>query len=101
MDVIIAKMGSVLNMRKWFKAKQYGLGWVPASIEGWAVLCTYIAICIYIFAKIDYSSHSNSDTLIGFAVPFIVLTLILIIICYVKGEKPYFRWGEKNGTNKK
>lgn len=100
-DVLIVKTVFVLNMEKWFKAKRYGLGWVPASPEGWIVLFVYLALAIFFFRKVDATSHSNSDTLIGFALPFIVLTIILIIICYLKGDKPYWRWGDQNGTDKK
>lgn len=100
-DVLIVKTDSVLNMKKWFKAKKYGLGWVPASTEGWIVLFVYIALSIFFFRKVDVSSHSNSDTLIGFALPFTVLTIILIIVCYLKGDKPHWRWGDQDGTDKK
>jgi hypothetical protein len=70
------------NKKLWFKRKTYGLGWTPCSWEGWLVLIIYLIIIISIFRKIDLNSHSGSDTLIGFALPFIVLTIILIIICY-------------------
>lgn len=77
----------------WFKRKLYGWGWTPSSWEGWLTLLVYLGILYFFFIKIDTNSHSVSDTLIGFALPFIILTSILIFICYKKGEKPKWQWG--------
>lgn len=84
----------------WFKAKRYGWGWVPSSWEGWTVLFVYLILMILFFLQSDKMSHSGSDTLIGFTVPFIIATCILIAICYKKGDRAYWRWGEENGTDK-
>lgn len=77
----------------WFKRKLYGWGWTPVRWQGWAVLAAYILVLWYIFRDIDQSSHSGSDTLIGFAAPLVVATGILIYICYKKGESPRWQWG--------
>lgn len=77
----------------WFKRKLYGYGWTPVKWQGWLVVTVYLVLIWYFFMRADASSHSNSDTLIGFAVPFIIATSILIYICYAKGEKPSWRWG--------
>lgn len=79
----------------WFKSKLYGWGWMPVRWQGWAVVGVYLLAIIKIFLAIDATSHSNSDTLIAFSLPFIILTTILIVICYVKGEWPHWQWGEK------
>ncbi len=77
----------------WFKAKMYGWGWTPVSWEGWVVLLLYVVGMILQFRTIDAISHSGSDTLINFAIPFIINTIFLLIICYCRGEKP--KWSEK------
>ena len=79
----------------WFKAKWFGWGWRPVSWEGWAVTALYLFIIITKFQEIDAKSHSGSDTLIGFALPFILYTVGLLIICYLTGEKPHWSWGWK------
>ncbi|MES2060040.1 MAG: hypothetical protein V4438_03355 [Patescibacteria group bacterium] len=79
----------------WFKAKRYGYGWTPCSMEGALVLLLYIWSGINIFILIDSRSHSGSDTLISFAPVFLALTLMLYTICVWKGEKPRWRWGGK------
>ena len=78
----------------WFKRKRYGWGWTPCSWEGWLVLAAYLILMIDTFKNIDAVQHSGSDTLINFAPRFIILTLALIFICYKKGEKPKWSWGE-------
>ena len=78
----------------WFRAKNYGWGWYPVSWQGWLVMLVWIAFLVKIFIKADLASHSGSDTLINFAIPFIVSTIIFLAICYKKGEKPEWRWGK-------
>mgnify|MGYP001568499764 CR=1 FL=1 len=78
----------------WFKAKLYGWGWYPSTWQGWLVLLTWVIIEIALFLNIDKNSHSVSDTLINFIPISIVLIIILIIICYIKGERPRWRWGK-------
>jgi phosphatidylserine synthase len=82
----------------WFRRKTYGWGWTPASWEGWLVMLVYFCLIIAIFQRIDAHSHSGSDTLIGFAVPFIALTVLLLLITYMKGEPPRWQWGQKDDT---
>ncbi|MBP6044887.1 MAG: hypothetical protein WBC38_04000 [Microgenomates group bacterium] len=79
---------------KWFKSKNYGWGWYPATWQGWLVLFTFLVIEIWNFMWLDSISHSNSDTLRLFLIQSIVLTLVLIAICYKTGEKPRWRWGK-------
>ena len=85
-----------METKLWFKAKGYGWGWTPASWEGWLVLAAYAALLVRIFWDIDRVSHSASDTLIDFAPRFLLVTAVLYWICWVKGEKPRWRWGNKD-----
>lgn len=83
------------NKYVWFKAKHFGWGWYPSSWEGWLVMLVWIGLNLKVFLQIDKSSHSSSDTLIAFSLPFIISTIILIAICYKKGEKPKWSWSWK------
>lgn len=78
----------------WFKAKRYGYGWTPATWQGWLVLIVYILVVIENFWRIDSRSHSVSDTLINFVPPTLLFTMLLIFICYWRGEQPRWRWGK-------
>jgi uncharacterized membrane protein YhaH (DUF805 family) len=77
--------------RIWFPAKRYGWGWgPPVKWQGWVVLILWIAVltCGAIFLA---GRHW-----VAYAVFLVIMAAILIAICYAKGEKPRWRWGEKN-----
>jgi len=85
----------------WFKRKLFGWGWTPARWQGFVVVLIYVVALIYIFTRVDRSSHSVSDTLFGIFVPFVFVTLVLIGIGYWKGERPKWMWGlPKNNKDK-
>ena len=79
----------------WFKAKEYGWGWTPCTWQGWMILIIYIIVTVSNFIVIDKTSHSVSDSLINFCPNLFVNTLSLVLICYLSGEKPHWRWGKK------
>ena len=80
----------------WFKAKLYGWGWTPAVWQGWLVILVYIALVLtLVFTREDVipgNPDSGSNFLV-FGLPIILLTGLLIFICYKKGEKPRWQWG--------
>ncbi len=78
----------------WFKAKRYGWGWTPATWQGWLILAAFVAVVVYDFLRVDAASHSVSDTLINWVPDALGLTLILIVICSMTGERPRWRWGD-------
>lgn len=84
-----------MEKKYWFKAKQYGWGWYPATWQGWAILAMYIFAALTTSLYIDAHEHSVSDSLMGFFPIIYILTVFLIIICYKTGEKPGWRWGQK------
>jgi RsiW-degrading membrane proteinase PrsW (M82 family) len=77
----------------WFKAKHYGWGWYPCSWEGWLIIVLFLAIFLPVMRLM-----TNSNSLMWAASGFLIigiLIIILLIICYKKGEKPGWRWGKK------
>ena len=76
-----------MNKKIWFKAKKFGLGWRPITWQGWIITAAYVIAIVSVFRKVDAGSHSNSDTLIGFALPFILITAIFLLICYRTGDR--------------
>jgi hypothetical protein len=77
----------------WFPAKRYGWGWGPPTAwQGWMVLIVWAAVfTVGIFVL----------RLRGFSVPAhivwaIAMSLVLVVICYLKGEPPRWRWGDRS-----
>jgi hypothetical protein len=71
----------------WFKPKKYGIGYDPASPEGWLSLGVYLVSVVFAFISTKIVSHSVSDMLFAFIPRFILLTVILIYIVNLKAEK--------------
>lgn len=75
----------------WFPAKRFGWGWgVPTRWQGWVVLVLFAGLVLA-----GVGTVLPSYGAIGFAAYTGVLTLVLAVICWVKGERPQWRWGEK------
>ncbi len=72
----------------WFKRKSYGWGWTPCTWEGWVVLLGWVTVLYFIVENVKY--EQNTHFLIIF-----LMTVLLIGICYKKGEKPKWQWGSK------
>lgn len=79
----------------WFKRKIYGWGWYPATWEGWIVMLIYIGAVFSFALTIDETSPPR-EFVFTFFLPFTLLTITLITLCYKKGEKPKWQWGNKD-----
>lgn len=72
----------------WFKRKLYGWGWTPCTWEGWLVIIVWLFFFLVATSNFDHEWMKN--------ILFIILsTLILLYICYKKGEKPRWQWGKR------
>lgn len=81
----------------WFRAKKYGWGWgLPITWQGWAVFIAYFAFIIWDFLRMDEFSNTTSDTARLFPVHVMIATIVFVTIAYLTGEKPKWRWGEKD-----
>lgn len=79
----------------WFKRKLYGWGWTPVKWQGWLVIAVYIALISTLVSIREECIPGNPDSgnnTLTFALPIIVLTIILVIVAYKKGEKPRWQW---------
>jgi hypothetical protein len=74
----------------WFKAKCYGFGWYPATWQAWSVLVIWAILFILIVSR----AESEKETMFKVVIPATLITVALIIISYLKGEKPCWRWGK-------
>jgi hypothetical protein len=73
----------------WFPAKRYGWGWgFPVTWQGWLVFAAFFVLLlagIYLFPP--------GQSLAAFFLYVIGLSAVLLVICWLKGEPPRWRWG--------
>ena len=72
----------------WFKRKLYGWGWVPVKWQGWLVLFLWVIFFVFLLEMTENKWQKSSIV--------ILLSIILLLyICYKKGEKPFWQWGKR------
>lgn len=59
------------------------------------MLLWYLGTLYIIFKRVDSVSGSADETFQSVILPFLLVTAILITICYKTGEKPGWHWGDK------
>lgn len=80
--------------RIWFRRKWFGWGWMPITWQGWLATLAYVLTIVPIFQLADKYSHSNSDSLIAFAVPFIGASILFSLLIRATGQwPPRWHWG--------
>ena len=81
----------------WFKRKLYGWGWIPVTWQGWLVIAAFVVYLCWL--AFSLKEHPGQSDVAQFIVEVIVGVVVLIFICYKKGESPKWQWGipkEKN-----
>ncbi len=74
----------------WFPAKRYGWGWgLPSRWQGWVVLLSFFALMAT--AAAIYLPRQQIGAFLACTA---VLTIVLLVICVLKGEPPAWRWGK-------
>lgn len=75
----------------WFPAKTYGYGWGwPCCRQGWLVLSGYVILTLYGIFFIEPAVHP------GWYLAYLsALSVLLCVVCRIKGEVPTWRWGKK------
>jgi hypothetical protein len=74
----------------WFPAKRYGWGWgVPQTWQGWLVIVCYLALVAAGIVAIDPARSPAS--FVGY---LMLLSMLLVAICWATGEPPRWRWGD-------
>jgi hypothetical protein len=73
----------------WFPAKRYGWGWgLPCAWQGWVVLVVWLGL-LFRAAWLTIPGHIKL-----WIASVVVLAAALIVIGFIKGEKPRWRWGD-------
>jgi hypothetical protein len=81
----------------WFPAKKYGWGWgFPICWQGVVVFLVWLA-CQIAGSVLFATRHLNVYLFVGWEM---LVTAALLIIVFIKGEPPRWRWGDKSNTDK-
>jgi len=74
----------------WFPAKKYGWGWgPPCAWQGWVVIAGFAVLLSTAAALFLPGGHFAL-----WIASVLILAAGMIIMGYVKGEKPRWRWGK-------
>ena len=75
----------------WFPAKRYGWGWgLPRTWQGWLVYAAFLALIAA--GAFMFPPRANMAAYVLYVV---ALTVALTAICWLKGEPPRWRWGDR------
>lgn len=75
----------------WFPAKRYGWGWgMPVTWQGKVVFAAF-----FVLLAIGALTLLPRYGQLSFVIFTVILSVILIVICWLKGEPPKWRWGNK------
>jgi hypothetical protein len=81
------------DQRYWFPAKRYGWGWgFPISWEGWLVFAVFLALIVA-----GFFLFPPAKLLMRFVGYTVVVGVLLVVVCWLKGEPPRWRWGNDDG----
>ena len=74
----------------WFPAKRRGWGWgPPVAWQGWVVLALFAFLVVG--GMFVLSPKTNP---LPFAAYLVLLCTLLVIVCWLKGEPPRWRWSK-------
>jgi hypothetical protein len=80
----------------WFKARRYGWGWTPATIEGWTVVAAFLVLAVVGTVVFVHEIGAGADPRragLLFLLWNAVLGGAVTAIAWATGEPPRWRWG--------
>ena len=79
-----------MQSKYWFPAKTYGWGWgLPSSWQGWLVIAAFIGLLVA--GSFAFPPRAALGPYLAYTA---VLCGLLIVVCWLKGEPPRWRWGK-------
>ena len=74
----------------WFPARIYGWGWgLPTVWQGWLVYGMAASLLVAGFFLFPPVAHPLHFQLYTWSV-----VILLVVVCWIKGEPPRWRWGK-------
>jgi hypothetical protein len=77
------------NKAYWFPAKRHGWGWgLPTVWQGWVVVAVF-GLLLVAGAVLLLPGRGQ----VAFVMYSLLLCLLVVAVCWAKGEPPAWRWG--------
>jgi hypothetical protein len=74
----------------WFPAKRYGWGWgLPSAWQGWAVLVVFFVLMAG--GSLVLLPAKGPTIFVAYSA---LLCVLLVVVCWLTGEPPRWRWGK-------
>lgn len=87
--------------RYWFKRRRYGYGWVPTTWQGGLVVAVFLFVLILGLVLLKDVPENTYTKEVGYYLALVFGSAILmILISYLKGPRPKWRWGKKPTDSK-
>lgn len=83
------------NKKLWFRAKRFGWGWTPITWQGWVSTVVFVAFLLSIINSAENWNKTLKEGVVELIIPLVVVTASFFSICFLRGEKPVWRWGRK------
>ena len=83
---------TVRDEQYWFPAKKhFGWGWgLPTAWQGWVVLVVFF--CLIVAGSVVLLPSYDPQVFVAYTV---FLSLLLVAVCWAKGEHPRWHWGKE------
>jgi hypothetical protein len=79
------------DSKYWFPAKPYGWGWgLPCAWQGWLVLAAFLGLLVA--GAVLFPPNGAP---VSYFIYVAVLGALLFGVCWLKGEPPRWRWGNR------
>lgn len=84
----------------WFKAKEYGYGWMPTNGKGWVATLCYTLLILHSVLSFSMNIAENNTASIReffhfLLIPFVLFSVIFYLLTVATGEPVKWRWGDK------
>ena len=84
--------------RYWFINRKFGLGWSPATWEGWLSIVLFVLWSTGVSIRFELLGFPESEVLSQIIAPIFFGVFVLIAISIKTGEPLQWRWGTSTHT---